>query len=294
MRRVTNWDRAFNTANFILLGSMTFACFYPFYYIFIYSISDPIQALKGITFAPRGFTLKSYLEIFEQQDIYRAFFVSLARTIIGPAATVFFSSFFAYLVTRQDMPGRSIVYRIVIASSYLHAGMIPFYLLIKHIHLRDNFLVYIIPGCVSTYFVILVKTYIESLPRSLEESAMIDGATTRQIFLNVILPLCKPILATITVFAVVGSWNSYMDNYLYVNKSSLNTLQLLLYRYMQQAQNMVSISTDMEDLASKSFQLTPETVRMTITMVVTLPILFVYPFFQRFFVKGIMMGSVKG
>lgn len=295
MHRKTKWDTAFNISNFILLGTMVVICFYPFYYIFIYSLSDPVQALKGITFLPRGFTVETYVRILGLEDIYHSFFISVARTIAGPGVTVFFSSFFAYLVTRQDMPFRSLVYRFVVASAYLSAGLIPNYLLIKHIGLRDNFLVYIIPGFISTYFVILVKTYIESLPKSMEESAMIDGATTRQIFLRVIFPLCKPILATITVFAVVGDWNSYMDNYLYVNDKRLDTLQVVLYKYMQQAQSFVNLSReDMENMTPGQFTITPETVRMTITMVVTFPILFVYPFFQRYFVKGIMMGSVKG
>jgi putative aldouronate transport system permease protein len=294
-RKTTIGDRAFNTVNFIILASLTLMCFYPFYYIFIYSISDPIQALKGVVLYPRGFSLEAYRRIFGLEDIYHSLYISLARTIVGSAVTVFLSSFFAYLVTREDMPMRSLIYRIVIVSSYLQAGLIPNYLLIKYLGLRDNFLVYIIPGLISTFFVILVKTYIESLPKSLEESAMIDGATTMQIFMNVILPLCKPILATITVFSIVGNWNAYMDNYLYVNKPSLNTLQLILYKYMQQAQDFVNMSkADMDNMSAGSFEITPETVRMTITMVVTLPIIFVYPFFQRYFVKGIMMGAVKG
>lgn len=294
-RKTTIGDGVFNTVNFIILASLTLMCFYPFYYIFIYSISDPIQALKGVVLYPRGFSLEAYRRIFGLEDIYNSLFISLARTIVGSAVTVFFSSFFAYLVTRDDMPMRSLVYRIVIVSSYLQAGLIPNYLLIKYLGLRDNFLVYIIPGFISTFFVILVKTYIESLPKSLEESAMIDGATTMRIFMSVILPLCKPILATITVFSIVGNWNAYMDNYLYVNNPNLNTLQLILYKYMQQAQDFVNMSNaDMDNMSAGSFEITPETVRMTITMVVTLPILFVYPFFQRFFVKGIMMGSVKG
>ncbi|WP_235886252.1 carbohydrate ABC transporter permease [Paenibacillus cymbidii] len=294
-RRTTKWDIAFNGSNFILLAAMTLMCLYPFYYIIIYSISDPVQALRGIAFLPRGFTLETYVKILQLEDISHAFFISITRTVIGSTVTVGCSTFFAYLVTRDDMPYRSLVYRIVIASTYLHAGMIPNYLLIKHIGLRDSFLVYIIPGLISAYFVILVKTYIESLPKSLEESAMIDGATTRQIFMSVIFPLCKPIVATISVFSVVGDWNSYMDNYLYVNNPNLNTIQLLLYKYMQQAQSFVSLSReDMENMTPGQYNITPETVRMTITVVVTLPIMFVYPFFQRFFVKGIMMGSVKG
>jgi ABC-type glycerol-3-phosphate transport system permease component len=281
--------------NVAALMAAVLLCTYPFYYILIYSLSTPIEAYKGLTLVPKGITLENYRRIFGLDAVGSAFLVSTARTAVGTAVTVFCTSFFAYLMTRRDMPARRLIYRMTVITMYLSAGLIPWYLLIKFLGLRNTFLVYVLPGAVSAFEMILVKTYIESIPRSLEESAMVDGARLGHLFFSVILPLCKPILATIAVFTAVGNWNSYFDNYFFVSKKSLQTLQLLLFNYLREAQSMANMSTEeLSRLSADQLQMTPDSVRMTITMVVTFPILFVYPFFQRYFVKGIMLGAVKG
>jgi ABC-type glycerol-3-phosphate transport system permease component len=179
---------------------------------------------------------------------------------------------------------------------YFNAGLIPGYLNIRALHLDNTFLVYVI-GVVSAFNLILVKTYIESIPESLEESAEIDGAGYLTVFFRLILPLCQPILATIAVFTAVGQWNSFMDTLLYIRNSRLFTLQFLLWQYLNEA---TAIANAMRTMATQggyfdpSGMLTTSSVRMTIAMVVTLPVLFIYPFFQRHFVKGIMMGAIKG
>lgn len=293
-RRLTAGDMAFHVVNGLFLFLFFLICVYPFYYMLIYSISNPQQAEKGIYLLPRSLTLINYIHVFQLQGILSAAWVSVMRTVLGTVITVGCSSFFAYLVTKQEMYFRRFIYRFLVITMYFNSGLIPWYLTMKTYHLNNSFLVYIIPGALSAYYVVLLKTFIEQLPPSLEESAKLDGAGYYTIFARIIFPLSKPILATIAIFASVGQWNSWFDNYILVSSEKLKTLQLVLYDYLNQA-SAIAQSTDIHDKAKAAVgQLTPEAVRMTITMVVTLPILFVYPFMQKYFVKGIMLGAVKG
>jgi len=182
---------------------------------------------------------------------------------------------------------------------YFNAGLIPWYITMNNLNLTNNFAAYIIPGMVSPFNIILVKTYIESTPKSLQEAAEIDGAGILTVFLKVMIPLCKPILATVAIFSAVGNWNSFQDTLLLVTDDKLYTLQYILYKYINQASslanliksNVGSIGTIISNAATEQ---TATSVRMTVSVIVVLPIMLVYPIFQRFFIKGIMIGSVKG
>jgi len=209
---------------------------------------------------------------------------------------VFLTSIFAYLVTKKEMIGRKFVYRFVIITMYMGAGLIPWYLTMKAYGLRNSFLVYILPSMVNAFFLILIKTNIESLPASLEESAAIDGSGFFSTYFKIIFPLSKPILATVAVFSAVGHWNTWQDNFFLVTTSKLQTIQLIMLSYLRQAQSLAnSMKFGTTAQASGVFiTMSPESIRMTIVVVSTLPILLVYPFFQRYFTKGIMMGAVKG
>jgi len=292
-RRQPISGRIFSGFNYVFLALFMLICLYPFYYVFIYSISDPSLAQKGITVLPAGFTLSNYIKVFSLQGIPNAALISVARTVLGNLLTVMCSAFFAYLVTKEAMYFRKTIYRLVIITMYFGSGLIPVYLTYKMYHLLNNFLVYILPGMVGAFYVILLKTFIEQLPPALEESAKLDGAGIFTIFFRLILPLSKPIIATVAVFAAVGQWNSWFDNYIYISPTfpQLNTLQLMLYNYLNQAN---ALAQQLDKTHITVVRLTPQSVQMTITMIVTLPILFVYPFMQRYFVKGIMLGAVKG
>lgn len=281
--------------NYILCALLVIVCIYPFYYVIIYSISDPTQAAKGIFFLPKGFSFETYRQLLATNDIGNAYFISIARTILGTALTIVCSSFFAYLVTNQNMYCRKFIYRFVIITMYINAGLIPWYMTMKAYGLQNNFLLYIIPGAVNAYYIVLMKTYMESLPKELNESAKIDGAGMFRIFGQIIFPLSKLIVATVAVFQVVGHWNSWTDNYFLVSDAKLQTLQMVLYNYLNQAnrfQNMTSGSA--VDASAVANLITPTSIKMCITVLVVLPIMCVYPFLQRYFVKGIMMGAVKG
>lgn len=270
------------------------ACVYPFYYVLIYSLSEPKQAPGRVFFWPVGFNINTYLGIFKLNDIPQAFMVSVLRAVTGTVLTIGCSSFFAYLVTKEEMRFRKVLYRVVVISMYINAGLIPWYLTMKAYGLQNNFLLYILPGAVTAYYVILIKTYIESLPKELEESATIDGAGTFRTFRSIIFPLSKPIVATVGVYSLVGQWNQWTDNYFLVSNEKLQTLQMVLYNYLNQANRFNKMAGSSVDPNALVNMITPTAVKMCITVIAVVPILFVYPFLQRYFVKGIMIGAVKG
>jgi len=287
-------DLLFNIANYTLLALLILVTIYPFYYIFIYSISDSFRAQSGVYLLPRGFTLENYRVTFNLKGLPDAAIISLLRTLLGTAITVCSCSFFAYLITKNELPLRKVIYRFVLVTMYFNAGFIPWYLTMKAYGLQNNFLLYILPGALTGFYVILIKTYIEQLPISLEESAKIDGAGYVTIFARIIFPLSMPIIATIAVFAAVGQWNSWTDNFFLVESPRLQTLQLVMYNFLNQSNNLSSMTADQLTRQGATKVMTPQSIQMTITMIVTLPIIAVYPFLQRFFVKGIMLGAVKG
>ncbi|REE94582.1 putative aldouronate transport system permease protein [Paenibacillus taihuensis] len=284
----------FDIVNYTLQILFTLLCVYPFYYILIYSISDPQQALKGVFLLPNGFTIVNYTHIFRLDNMLNSFFISVLRTVSGTILTIACSSWLAYAVTKNELYFRKTIYRFVVITMYFNAGLIPWYITMKELGLKNNFLLYILPVAVVAYYVVLFKTFIEQLPPALEESAMIDGAGFLKIFTHVIFPLSMPIIATIAVFASVGQWNTWYDNYFLVSDDRLQTLQLILYNYLTDAQRIVS-SSNLQDLnRGLAAKISPDSIRITITMVVTIPVLLVYPFLQRFFVKGLMVGAIKG
>ena len=207
------------------------------------------------------------------------------------------TSFLGYALTRRELWMRKVWYRFVIITMYFNAGIIPWFITMKNLHLTNNFLAYILPGIISPFSLMLFKTYVESIPDSMEESAELDGAGYLVRYFKIIMPLSKPILATLVIFSAVGHWNSFMDTVFLMTDSKLFTLQYVLYQYLNEASSLADMLMSMQangELIDVTKLLTPTSVKMTVSMVVVLPILFVYPFFQRYFVGGIMVGAVKG
>lgn len=291
-------DVCFDLINVLLLTVFTLICVFPFYYLFINTISDNALSARGlITLLPKGVHFENYIQIFKISGILTAAIVSLARTVIGTTLSVFASAFLGYLLTKRNMIGHKLVYRFIVVTMYFNAGVIPWYINMMNLHLLNNFLVYILPTIVAPYSIILVKTYVESIPSALEDAAQMDGAGYMARFAWVILPVCLPILATITIFSAVGQWNSFQDTLFLISDNRLYTLQFLLYRYMNEAEALATIIKTAESselLANMTITQTPTSIKMTVSMIVVLPILLVYPYFQKYFVKGIMIGAVKG
>lgn len=284
----------FHIAMYTLFGIFALICLYPFYYLLICTISDTQMVDMGqIMFWPKGIQFHNYIEIFKVQNLGRSAINSIVRTVLGTGITLLATSYMAYFFTKENMWHRKFWYRLVIITMYFSAGMIPAYLNINKLKMTNTFWVYILPGMVSVYNMILVKTSIEALPPELEESALLDGAGYMKRFISIVLPLQKPILATVALFVAVNHWNDFFTTKLYITNSKLYTLQYLLYELLNQVQAAAK-QLEYENLAQAGSAITPTGIRLTLTAVVTIPIMVVYPFIQKYYVKGIMVGAVKG
>ena len=307
--RRSKGDWVFDICLIIFFCLFTLICIFPFYYLLINTISDNDLVTSGrVNFLPLlkdaetgksvlGVQLKNYIALRNVQDLGSSVLVTVARTILGTALMVITSAWAGYLVTKQKMWKRSFWYRFLLITMYFNAGLVPWYMNMLMMGLTDNFLAYIIPGMVAPYNIILVKTYIESIPASLEESAVIDGASTTKVWARIILPLSIPILATIAIFGAVGNWNSFQDSLLLMNnRPDLYTLQHRLYIYLNSSSNLGAMMSQGGTISEQAAQsmLNQRVIQYTVSMVSIIPILLVYPFMQRFFVKGIMLGAVKG
>lgn len=291
-------DMLFNLINYLIFILFTVACIFPFYYLFINTISDNDLVVKGvINFIPRGLHLDNYKSLLNVSDLSNAFLVSVGRTLLGTAFMVAASAFVGYLVTKQEMWGRKFWYRFLIITMYFNAGLIPWFLNMQMLGLTNTFWAYIIPGIVAPYNIILVKTYIESIPASWKKAHRLTARPIWMIFRKITWPLSKPILATIAIFGAVGHWNSFTDSLILMQSApTLYTLQHRLYIYLNTASNLSALMESggqVSDAVLKS-ALSAKVIKYTISMVTVIPILVVYPFMQRYFEKGIMLGAVKG
>ena len=296
--KVSTGDRIFSFFNYLIFTLFTIICAYPFYSVIINSISaNDLSANGMINWLPRNIQFHNYIDVFQIQGLFTAAFISVARTVLGTFFTVMASAFLGFMFTQQKMWHRKLWYRMIVITMYFNAGLIPMFMTMKLMHLTNSFWVYIIPAIVQPFNIIMVKTYVESTPASLQEAAEIDGAGVLTIFSKIVLPICKPILATIAIWAAVGQWNSFQDTLIYISDQKLYSLQYLLYTYINQASSLAALvkaSGSTTVVANMATQQTPSSIRMTISVIVVLPILFIYPMFQKYFVKGIMIGSVKG
>mgnify|MGYP002764926556 FL=1 len=295
MRRTTG-EKVYNVFNIIVLSMFTLICVYPFYYLIINSFSDNNAAAAGeVMWWFKGFHLQNYKDVLGLDGLATAAWISVARTVIGTVFTVLASAYLGFMFTQQKMWARSFWYRFVVITMYFNAGLIPMFITMKNLHLTNNFWVYILPAIVQPFNIILVKTYIESIPASLQEAAEVDGAGTLTVFYKIVLPMCTPILATVAIFSAVNQWNSFQDTLIYMTDSKLYSLQYLLYTYINQASALAnSVKANAANVSALASAATPTSIRMTVSVIVVLPIMFTYPFFQRFFVKGMMLGAVKG
>lgn len=295
--KTSKGDRTFQVINILIFAIFAIICAYPFYYLIINSISaNDLSASGKVNFLPHGFQLENYVKVFQLNGLGTAAMVSLGRTVIGTICTVLASVYLGFMFTQQRMWHRKLWYRFMVITMYFNAGLIPMYMTMKTLHLTNSFWVYIIPAIVQPFNIIMAKTYVESIPPALQEAAEIDGAGTMTVFAKVILPTCKPIMATIAIWSAVGQWNSFQDTLIYITDQKLYSLQYLLYTYLNQASSLATMvqqsGGNVSAVANLATQQTPTSIRMTISVIVVLPILFVYPIFQKSFVKGIMIGSV--
>lgn len=274
----------------IFLALVVIICVYPFWNIFIVSINDATDAIRGgLYFLPRKLSFASYADILSRSTFMHSILVTLARTVIGTPLAVLVTTALAYVLSRKDLLFKKPITLLFIFTMYFGGGLVPYYMVLKNLGMLDNFIVFIFPNLVSVYNMILVRNYIEGMPEALFEAAKIDGANDLVVFFRLVIPLSKPIIMTIALFVAIMHWNSWFDAYLYTNSQSLKTMQSILVEILNQYQ-----TTGANQAANRTGQgITPDSIRMAATMVATIPIIMVYPFIQKYFVKGIMLGSVK-
>ena len=290
-------DIAFPIVNTIILILLMFITLYPVLNTVAYSFNDGTDALRGgIGLWPRVFSTKSYTSILSDSDVYQAAFISAAKTILTTLLNLFWTGMLAYALSRKEYVLRKVITTVLVLTMYVNAGMIPNYLLIsKTLGLRNTFLVYIIPTMFSCFNMIVIRTYIGGLPDALVESARIDGAGDLRAYWQIIFPLCTPVLATVALFVAVGAWNSWFDTYLYCgSEKDLDTLQYILKMKLATTQNSANAAQTSVEALKNTTLTTPVTIRCSITVISTVPILIVYPFLQKYCVTGMALGAVKG
>jgi putative aldouronate transport system permease protein len=283
---------AFSIFNYIFFTLLCIVMVYPFWHVIMMSLSSVEATAKGGVFLwPKGFNLETYAKVFNDPSIWSGYFTTILVTLSGTFFGTLFTATTAYPLSKKYLPFSKAMLLLVLFTMLFSGGMIPGYLLMKNLGLIDNRLSLILPGLVSAYNVIIMKSFFQSLPESLEESAKIDGATEVTVFWKIILPLSKATIATIALFTAVGYWNDYFSTVLYINTKERWALQAVL-RYMLTNTNQAMQSAGVSVAAATN--VTAATIKSASVVVATVPILCVYPFVQKYFVKGVMIGGVKG
>jgi putative aldouronate transport system permease protein len=286
-------DKIFNFINAIFMVLLCASILYPIWYIIVLSFNDGLDAMKGgIYWWPRKFTLETYKAVLDTAGIMISYFVTVMKTIIGVATHVLFTGMVAYGLSKSDLRFRGFYMGMGIVTMFFGGGLIPTFLLIKSIGLLDSFWVYIIPALYNVYEMIIMMNFFKELPASLEESAFIDGASYLTVFFRIILPLSMPIVATIALWNGVYQWNDFFAGVIYINNPDLQPIQTFLYKIISQA-GASSITANMP-AGAISAKTTSESVKLATMVLTTFPIMCVYPFLQKYFVKGMMSGATKG
>lgn len=281
----------FDVLNITLMVMICVSIIFPLWDMIVTSFSrvQDVSSLK-LNLWPPIFVTDSYQFIFRNDDFLNATFVSVSRTILGTLYHILVVTIAAYCLTRMKMPFRKTITVIFVVTMFFSGGLIPTYINIRNLNLLNKFAVYILPGGFSMFNAIIMRNFFMSVNPSLEESATIDGASALQVLFRIILPLSTPVLATIALWQMVGQWNAWFDNLIYVTDPKLLTLQMMLRRIIVDPEFTDQLIVIDESMVNTN----PETIKAATTVLVTLPILCVYPFLQRYFVKGIMIGAVKG
>ena len=299
--RRTPAEQVFRGFNVIFLVTVCFLTVYPFWYVLVQSLNEGSDSIRGnLFFWPRIFTLDNYGYVLSQRSLRLAYINTIIRTVVGSFLCLFVSGLAAYSISKKDFKGRSALITYFMIPIFVGGTIVSNYIVIAKLGLLDNWLVYVLPGSFNFFFLIIIRTFINGLPLSLEESAQIDGASYFTIFFRIIIPLCMPVVATVLLFSAVGYWLDFYTNLLYVSKQSMIVLQYLLYMVLRA--NKMSVLSQMQavqtgavaQLSGSYSKITEESVKMTVLIVITVPILLVYPFFQRYFIKGVLIGAIKG
>ncbi|MDD3277849.1 MAG: carbohydrate ABC transporter permease [Lachnospiraceae bacterium] len=284
-------DKVFDCIVIIVMAIVIFMCLYPFYLAVVMSFNEGLDAQRGgIYLWPRSFTLDNYAKLFKDGAWGTAFAVTLARTLVGTFMTVFFTLFVAYGLSFKELVFRKFYYGVFIFAMYFSGGVIPYYILLRSLHLLNTFWVYVVPGCLSLFYIIVATSFFQDIPKELGESARLDGAGEFTIFSRIILPISKPLMATIAIFTSVGHWNAWYESAFFVSNKSLRTLGYLMIAVINSSKASTAAADASMQAASTTTTLSIQLAAMVIAV---FPILCVYPYFQRYFVTGMTVGAVK-
>lgn len=291
--RKLNSNTPFNVIINTVMVLVCFIALYPVWYTIIVSFNNSEDTLRGgVYFWPRMFTLESYRTVFQDKSIIKAFGITILRTLLGTVSSVVFTSMVAYAFSKKHILGNKVYMIIGTITMFFGGGLIPTFILFKNIGLYDNFLVYIIPSMFNFYNMIIFMAFFRELPVGLEESAKLDGANDLIIFFRIILPLSMPVVATIALFNGVWQWNDYFTGVMYINNADLQPIQTFLYRIVASASASKAVVSLPAGISAQ--QVSSQSVRLATMVVTTFPIVCVYPFLQKYFVKGMLIGSIKG
>lgn len=289
MINLTTGEKVWQTVVYFILILLSLMCLLPFLYVVAVSVTPESEVLRrGIVIIPETFTFLAYKEVFISHGIGQAYKITLFRTIVGTLLNVFFTVIAAYPLSKKYLPGRSPFLLFIVFTMMFGGGLIPTYLLVRSLGLLNSPWVLIIPQLISAFNLVIIKGFFEQLPAEIEESARVDGASELQSLWRIILPLSLPVLSTISLFYAVGHWNSYFDAIVYINDSGLMPLQVILRNIL------LNVATQSADSLANSGTVSTFAVQMAAVVVTTVPILIVYPFMQKHFTKGVLLGSVKG
>jgi putative aldouronate transport system permease protein len=290
MRQSTG-EKLFGVFNMLVLGMVALLCLYPFIYTLTISLSTATEASReGFHFYPKEISLTSYKVVLSNPDIVTGFKNSVVRTVLGTILTLLATCVAAYPLSRREMPHRSLITFVIVFTMLFGGGMVPGYLLIKKLGLINTVWVLVVPGMLSAFNIIVVKNFFQSLPESLIESARMDGAGEWRILFQIFIPLSKPVLATVALWSAVAHWNAWFDAMLFITDDSKQVLQTFLQRIVIESGTRM-MELGINNTAVLSF--TAETIKAATIIVTILPIICVYPFVQKYFIKGIMLGGVK-
>ncbi len=296
--RRSKGEIVFDAFNVTLMVLFAFICIYPFYYVLVVSFNDGKDAMRGGLFLfPRVFSVESYVTIFQDKRLISSFLISVARTLLGTSVGVLVNCLYAFAISKKDLPYRKVFSWLIVIPMYFGGGIIPYFLVCKMLFLTNTFWVYVIPWLITPFHIMLLRLSMQDLPAELEESAHLDGANYIVIFTRIILPLTLPAIATVALLAGITHWNDWLDGAIMVSDSRLWPMQTLLLNILQGADIMSFFKNKNLSTAGglvRKINITPDSIKMAMLVVTVVPIFMIYPFAQKYFIKGIMVGSVKG
>ena len=289
-------DHIFSLVIAVVMTLVVIMTVYPFWYILVQSFNDGQDAIRGgIYFWPRIFSIDNYSTLLADTSWLNGILISVSRTVLGTLIGVLFTGLVGFAMSFDELQGRKIFFRLMIFTMYFSGGMIPFYIVLRSLRMLNTFWVYIIPGMLNVYFMLIMINFYRELPRAMYESAWLDGASDMTLFFRIVFPLSKASFATIALFFAVNQWNAWLDSVYYVTNRSLRPIAYLMMEIINQADAQKTVTDAVaQGYASSTISSTTKSLQMAAMMISVAPILVVYPFLQKYFVKGVLIGSVKG